>query len=179
MDTMKHFMQPNLKAGSLFLLMVLFSIPGCQKPPDPSKISKPLVDKYVEVWNGADPKILDSILDPHFVRHVNLTPDVEGVDGMKRVISGFRTAYPDLKIALNDEIYSENKSVGRWTLMGTNTGAGEMPPTGKSVMVWGLSVLHYANGKIKEEWVGFDNQALMGQLGYTMTPQSESRQKGN
>jgi predicted ester cyclase len=174
---MEQFIQHNRKAGSLLMVMVFFLVSGCQKPSDPSQTLKPLVNKYVEMWNGGNLQEMDSILDPHFVRHVNLAPDVEGIDGMKKAISGFRTAYPDLKIALNDEIYSENKSTGRWTLTGTNTGSGEIPPTGKSVMVWGLSVLHYANGKIKEEWVGFDNQALMGQLGYTMTPPSDPKQK--
>jgi hypothetical protein len=52
-------------------------------------------------------------------------------------MSGFRTAYPDLKIVLSDEVYSENKAAALWTFTGTNTGPGEMPPTGKSVKIWG------------------------------------------
>jgi len=60
-------------------------------------------------------------------------------------------------------------------LTGTNTGSGEMPPTGKSVKIWGISIIHLADGKITEEWAGFDNQSFMEQLGFTMTPPSEKK----
>jgi predicted ester cyclase len=48
-----------------------------------------------------------------------------------------------------------------------------MPPTGKAVRQWGISILHFANGKITEEYLGFDNLALMQTLGFTLTPASE------
>jgi predicted ester cyclase len=50
-----------------------------------------------------------------------------------------------------------------------------MPPTGKSVKIWGISIIHLADGKITEEWAGFDNQSFMEQLGFTMTPPSEKK----
>ena len=131
---------------------------------------KPLADKYVEAWNTGNLDGLDAIFDPRFVRRANLLPDVQGADGLKKVMSGFRTAYPDLKIVLTDEVYSGNEAAARWTFTGTNTGSGEMPPTGKSVKIWGLSILRFANGKITEEIVAYDNQSFMEQLGYTMTP---------
>jgi len=165
-----------LRSSSLALIGTIVFMTGCERQqPDASQKLRPIVDKYVEVWNGGNPDGLDAIIDPRFVRRVNLQSDIEGVDGAKKVISGFRTAYPDLKIVVNDEVYSENKSVGRRTLTGTNTGSGAMPPTGKSVRVWGISILRFANGKITEEWVGSDNQSLMEQLGYTMTPPSASK----
>ncbi len=173
---MKRSTQTMIKAVSMLLVMGVLMSTGCQQKPDASHKLKPLIDKYVEVWNGGDLKELDAFIDTHFVRHVNLQPDVEGVDGLRKVITGFRAAYPDLKIVVNDGVYSDNNSsAGRWTLTGTNTGSGAMPPTGKFVKIWGLDIIHYANGKISEEWVGFDNQSLMEQLGYTMTPPSETK----
>jgi len=172
---MKQLIHTILKAGSVLVVIAVVMATGCQQKPDASQHLKPLVDKYVGVWNNGNLEGLDAIFDPHFVRHVNLSPDVEGVDGLKKVISGFRTAYPDLKLVLEDEIYSESKSAGRWSFTGTNTGPGEMPPTGKSVKIWGLGTLHYANGKITEEWVGYDRQAFMEQLGGTMTLPSGSK----
>jgi steroid delta-isomerase-like uncharacterized protein len=160
------------KAGSVLLLLVVFVATGF---PQQQKL-KPIIDKYVEVWNSGNVKDLESIIDPHFVRHANLQPKVEGVEGLSKVISGFRSAYPDLKIAVNEQIFVKgNKCVGRWMLTGTNTGSGEMPPTGKSVKIWGISIIHLADGKITEEWAGFDNQSFMEQLGFTMTPPSEKK----
>ncbi len=173
---MKQFAQTILNAGSTLLVMAVLMSTGCRQRPDASQQLKPLVDKYVGVWNGGDLKELDAIVDPHFVRHANLSPDVEGVDGLRKVISGFRAAYPDLNIVVNDGVFSDkNASAGRWTLTGTNTGSGAMPSTGKFVKIWGISLLHYANGKITEEWVGFDNQSFMEQLGTAMIPPSETK----
>jgi steroid delta-isomerase-like uncharacterized protein len=168
---MKQLIHAMPKAGSVLLLLVVFVATGFSQ----QQKLKPIVDKYVEVWNSGNVKDLEAIIDPHFVRHANLQPKVEGVEGISKVISGFRSAYPDLKIGLSEEIFVENKSVGRWTLTGTNTGSGEMPPTGKSVKTWGISIIHFANGKIVEEWVGFDNQSFMEQLGFTMTPPAEKK----
>jgi steroid delta-isomerase-like uncharacterized protein len=162
---MKHF--PKISA----IVIAFMVLSGCQQQrPDPSQTLKPIADKYVEVWNTGNLGELDVIFDPQFVRHANLLPDVEGIDGLKKLMSGFRTAYPDLKIVLSDEVYSENEAAARWTFTGTNTGPGEMPPTGKSVTIWGLSILHFANGKITEEIVAYDNQSFMEQLGYMMMP---------
>lgn len=172
---MKHPMRSLLQAVSLIAVLAAFIMTGCQPKPDPAITLQPPLDKYVDIWNGADAKGLESILDAHFVRHSNLLPDVEGIEGMKKVIAGFRTAYPDVKITLNDRLFSENKSAARWTFTGTNTGPGEMAPTGKAVKVWGTSIIHFANGKMTEEWVAFDNHAFMEQLGLVMTPPAPAK----
>jgi len=172
---MKQLNHAVAKAGSVILMMVVLVATGFSQKSDPSQQLKPIIEKYVEVWNSGNLKDLDAIVDPHFVRHANSQPVIEGIDGLKKIISGFRTSYPDLKIVVNEEIYAENKSVGRWALTGTNTGAGEMPPTGKAVKQWGISILHFADGKITEEYVGFDNLALMQTLGYTLAPPSEKK----
>jgi len=162
---MKHFSIIFAIAISLMILS------GCQQQkPDPSQELKPLTDKYVEVWNNGNLDELDAIMDSNYIYHSNKLPAVNGIDGLKKVISSFRTAYPDLKLILEDELFSENKAAGRWHITGTNTGAGEMPPTGKSVDFWGIAILHVANGKLKEEWTASDNQSLMEQLGYIMMP---------
>jgi predicted ester cyclase len=163
------------KAGTLLLIIAVVMTTGCQQKPDPSLKLKPIVDKYIEVWNGGDPGGLDAIIDPHFVRHINLLPENQGLAGAKEVISGFRTAYPDLKFTIADEVYSENKCAARWVFTGTNTGPGQMPPTGKPVKSWGVSTYHFANGRITEEWVAYDSQSLFEQLGYTMMPPSGSK----
>jgi steroid delta-isomerase-like uncharacterized protein len=155
------------------LVIVFIAYSGCQQQnPDPSQKLKPIVDKYAEVWNTGNLSDLDAIMDSNYAYHANNLPTVHGIDGQKKVLSSFRTAYPDLKLVVEDEVYSENAVAGRWHITGTNTGAGEMPPTGKSIDYWGIAIIHIANGKLKEEWTAYDNQNLMEQLGYTMMPPS-------
>ncbi|MBE0550899.1 MAG: ester cyclase [Ignavibacterium sp.] len=168
---MKQFINSILKARPLFLVMAFMIFSGCQQQkPDPSEEMKPIVDKLEDAWNGRNIEALDAIFAPDFVRIVNNQPEANGVEGYKKAIVDFRTAYPDLKLTLDNTLYAENGGATRWVLTGTNTGFGQMPPTGKSVNIWGLSIVQIVNGKVTKEIVAFDNQDLMEQLGYTMMP---------
>lgn len=162
--------------GTAILCLVVATVVflGCQ-PLNASQKLKPIVDKGVAIWNNGNLEEVGTVWDANVMRSVNQLPDVRGIDGMKKVISGFRTAYPDLKLPSDEEIYAENKVTLRWSFTGTNTGPGEMPPTGKSVKIWGITILHFANGKVTEEIVAYNNQSFMEQLGYTMTPPSGSK----
>ena len=167
----------NLKAlpGIAVIIIAFIFVAGCQQQKDYSKEYKPLADKYVDVWNGGNPDSLDAIMSKDFVYNSNSMPAVKGLEGIKKVIASFRTAFPDAKLVTQEVIFSENEGAARWTLTGTNTGPGEMPPTGKSFSIWGESIMHFANGKITEEWVAYDNQSMMEQLGYTVTPPSDKK----
>jgi len=155
------------------VLLITIFVAGCQQQTDYSKELKPLFDKYYDVWRTGNLDELDAIVDPNFVRHSDPGTSAVGLENLKKLITVFRTAYPDLKLVSNEEIYSENKFAGRWTLTATNTGPGEMPPTGKEIKIWGINIIHFESGKIVEEWDGFDNVPFMEQLGYTMVPPPE------
>ena len=168
---MRSLIKKNVLLSTCALIMALIFIAGCQQQnPDPSQELKPLLDKGVAIWNNGNLDEVDELWDPNVVRSANQLPDVEGIEGIKAVITSFRTAYPDAKLTIDEEVYSDNKAIIRWTFTGTNTGESEMPPTGKQIKIWGISILHFANGKLTREYVSFDNQPLMEQLGFTMVP---------
>jgi predicted ester cyclase len=162
---------PNVGVVSLVILTIVVLASGCQQA-DPSRVLKPITDKYVEAWNTGNLDILDEIIDPQFVRHISAssTTSAVGLDSLKKVISNFRKTYPDFQVTLDDEIFVGNKSVGRWRYTATNTGPGNFPPTGKKVTTTGISIIHYKNGKMVEEFVETDILAVMLQLGFTLTP---------
>ena len=173
---MKQLIQTILKTGPLFLVIAFMVLSGCQQQkPDPSQEQKPILDKGIAIWNNGNLDEVGEVWDESVVRSVNQLPDVKGVEGMKKVISGFRTAYPDAKLTANEVIFAENKAILRWTFTGTNTGSGEMPPTGKKIKIWGITILHFANGKISREIVDYNNQALIEQLGFAMIPPKGSK----
>jgi predicted ester cyclase len=159
------------------VLITLVFLAGCQPPPpaDYSKELKPLVDAYNAAWESGNVDALDAIFDPNFVRHSDPGSSAEGLANLKKVIRGFKTSYPDVKLVSEEEIYSKDKFAGRWSFTATHTGPGDIPPTGKSVKQWGINIIHFKNGKIVEEWDGFDNLPLLEQLGYTITPPSGSK----
>jgi predicted ester cyclase len=79
---------------------------------------------------------------------------------------GWRSAFPDLKVAV-DLIVAENNLVAvRWTARGTNTGVGNgISATGKSVKVSGTTIFRLVDGAIAEEWTSGDSLGLLRQLG--------------
>ena len=168
---MKQLINTILKAGSLFLLIaVVFTAVCQQQKSDPSVELKPVVDQFINIWNDGNLEDLDAIIDPSFVRTENEAPEVSGLEGLKKVMTGYRTAYPDIKIVSEEEIYAENKATVRWRFTGTNSGPGEIPPTGIKVEFWGETILHFSNGKLTAEIVAFDQRPVLEQLGYTITP---------
>ncbi|MCH9028313.1 MAG: ester cyclase [Bacteroidetes bacterium] len=166
----------NKRFVSIFsaLIITIIFIAGCQQQTDYSKELKSLVDKYNSVWETGNVDELDAIFDPNFVRHADASTSAEGLDALKKMIKDFHTAYSDKKLVSEEEIYTKDKFVGRWTFTATNTGPGEMAPTGKTIKIWGINIIHFENGKIVEEWDGYDNQTFMEQLGFTMVSPSGS-----
>ena len=70
---------------------------------------------------------LDQFVDVDFVRTAPASSNstAVGIDSLKSVINGFRTAFPDLKVTIDDVIYGANSTSITWTVTGTNTGHGK------------------------------------------------------
>jgi len=167
---MTRIIQKMLETVSLLLTIAFILTTGCQQQkPDPISELKPIIDKYVEVWNTGNVDELDAIMGPNFVRYAVASP-AEGLENLQKLITAVRTSFPDLYLVLTNEIFSENRFAAHFSFTATNTGPGQFPPTGKSVKVWGVVIANFANGKLTEEWVGYDNQSFLEQLGFTMVP---------
>jgi steroid delta-isomerase-like uncharacterized protein len=92
--------------------------------------------------------------------------DLRGPDGFRRIVSMYRTAFPDVQMTVDDVIASDDKVVLRWHSEGTHRGelAG-LAPTGVHGSVTGISIDQWKDGKIVETWVEWDNFGLARQLG--------------
>ena len=158
---------------TVFVFIISVLLFGCAQQAN-TKTQKHLVDKYVEIWNTGNFDGIDEILHSEFELRMTPTYNAEkGIEIFKENIIKWRTAYPDFHIEIDEEIYSENKGAIRWTITATNTGEGNMPPTGKRVEVMGMSVFHIQDNKIKDEWIASNNLYWLQQLGYTILPSSK------
>lgn len=157
--------------GMAILLCALLIVSGCQ-PQDSSQSLKPVVNALVDAWNTGNTDGLDAVVDAGYVRHASQfsKAGATSLEELKTVIANFRVNYPDCHVRLDEEIYSGNTSTVRWTFTGTNSGAENPAFAGKAVELSGVSVSHYANGKLVEEWAFADFAEIMSQLGFAMTP---------
>jgi steroid delta-isomerase-like uncharacterized protein len=127
-----------------------------------------LVRRYVEeVYDQRKLEVVDEIFASDFTLHdPDLPGGARGPDGMKRIVETFVSAFPDLRVTLDDELSSGEKVVTRWTSRGTHQGElMGIAPTGNQVEVTAVGIWRVAEGKIAEAWVVFDALGMMRQLG--------------
>lgn len=125
---------------------------------------------FEEVMNQGNIEAIDLICEqcaPSFVVIKGLTDDAPGgLEGLKIVIQGFHTAFPDLHFTIEDQIAEGNKVVTLVTIEGTNTGElMGMPPTNNKLSISGVSIWLVGEGKLVEEKTIWDKLAWTNQLG--------------
>ena len=93
---------------------------------------------------------------------VNTDPPAVGRGAIAEVAQGFMTAFPDMKVLMDDLSAQGDEAVYSWTLIGTNTGPGG---TGKRVQISGFEEWRIgADGLIAESRGHFDSAEYQRQL---------------
>jgi predicted ester cyclase len=138
--------------------------------------NKAIVARWFEgFWgNPWNPKIVDELAAPDMLLHYSLHAPRRGREEVKKFITGFREAFPDLKFWGTADLIAEgDQVVGRWEGGGTHTGpafsdfvTGSLPAhSGRKMHFTGTTVLRVKDGKIAEE-IGLDDGATaLQQLG--------------
>jgi steroid delta-isomerase-like uncharacterized protein len=128
---------------------------------------KALVRSYIaEVWTRGNLDAVDLFFSPDYRRYLSPTAEPLLLDGQKQRLAGFRSAFPDVNLAIED-IFSEDKYViFRSTMSGTHQGVFQgIQPTGKTVTITLIDVIRVEHGKFIEHWGGPDLFDLLKQLG--------------
>ncbi len=88
-----------------------------------------------------------------------------GLEGLKDVLRGMRSAFPDLHFSVEEQIAEADKVLTRFEWTGThrNDFLG-VPATGRSVKVWGMVLDRLQDGRIKDTHIIMDIFGLMMQL---------------
>jgi steroid delta-isomerase-like uncharacterized protein len=122
---------------------------------------------FEEVWNKGNLQVTDDLFTPNYAHHDTSTPDVgRGPDSEKKRATLYRTAFPDMRLTIEDLIAEGETVMARWSCKGTHKGdLSGIPPTGTQVSMTGVSVARFTNGKMSEGWVNWDALGVMQQLG--------------
>src|SRR5258706_15645789 len=125
----------------------------------------------IAVWHHGAFETLAEVLAPAFVHHTSLTlatqgATVAGLEGVRREVTAWREAFPDLRLTLETVLVAGDTVVVRWTGRGTHQGVclGQTP-TGQPVTWTGISLYRVAQGHIMEQWTAEDGLHLSHQLG--------------
>lgn len=140
--------------------------------------NKAIIRRYFEeVWDKGNLAAEEEFVAPDVVVHAPPLPGAApGVEGAKQVVTMFRTAFPDLKVVIEDLIADSDKVVQRWTAHVTHQGQLlGIPPTGRQVTLTGINIFRFAGGKIVERWGELDTLGILQQLGVVPPPGQASR----
>jgi predicted ester cyclase len=105
------------------------------------------------------------LIHPEYINHDFPAP-VGGIEGFLIVDSMFRTAFPDFRVVVEDEVVAGERVATRGFFTGTHTGEFMgIPPTGRSIRCSYSDIWRLEDGKGRENWVQMDMLGLMQQLG--------------
>jgi steroid delta-isomerase-like uncharacterized protein len=121
---------------------------------------------FEEAWSKGDVEVLDEVVAPSFKQHQYDRPSTR--EGFKAIIQEVRTAFPDLKVTLEDSVAADDKVWMLVTCRGTHLGQFKgIPPTGRRFEISEVHIGRFENGKAVEHWGVSDMARLMEHLGVT------------
>ena len=121
---------------------------------------------YVQAINKKNLAIIEALLAPDFIDHEDLGTVEPNRDGVKMFLGMLISAFPDLKVTVDDMISDGDKVVLRSTWMGTHEGEFMgIPATGKKVTYSGIDILKFTGDLVSEHWGLSDSMKMMAQLG--------------
>jgi predicted ester cyclase len=83
--------------------------------------------------------------------------EYHGLEGVRKSTELYRQLFDDLRFEVVDQVAEGDRVANRWVLTGTNRG--------RPVKLWGITLSRLRDGRIVEDWTGFDSLELARQLG--------------
>src|SRR6266446_10960048 len=133
-----------------------------------SENNKAVVRRLIEeVWNKGNLSLVDELFAPNYEHHDPSSPDFgRGPESEKKRATLYRSAFPDLRLTIEDVISEDDTVMTRWSCQGTHKGdLNGIAPTGKHFTISGISIVRFTNGKMIEGWPNWDALGMMQQLG--------------
>lgn len=129
--------------------------------------NRALLDRYIQaVWVEGNPEAIADFVSADYRRYG--APDAAplDIDAQIERIRGFRAAFPDITVVVDEVIADDHGVAFRATMQGTHLGefAG-VPGTGRQVIVQLVDFMAIEDGAIAAQWGGPDMHDLLRQLG--------------
>jgi predicted ester cyclase len=107
--------------------------------------------RYTAAWCSQDAASVAAFFAPGGSLTINGGIPSVGRSAITEAAQGFMTAFPDLKVYMDDLLEQRGKVIYKWTLEGTNSGPGG---TGKRVRISGFEEWRISNDRLVAESLG-------------------------
>jgi steroid delta-isomerase-like uncharacterized protein len=117
-------------------------------------------------WNRGELDVLDTHFADSVVFHYGGEPRVRTRDEMAASIRRWRSAFPDLRMEIHQQVAEGDLVASRMTLSGTQRGTwAGAPPSGRRVTMPLMMMFRFEKGRLVELWEVDDQLSLRRQLG--------------
>jgi predicted ester cyclase len=103
-----------------------------------------------------DMELAPSCYAEDFADHFT-SAEYHGLEGVRTSTELYRALVDDLRFEVVDQVVQDDRVASRWVLTGTSRG--------RPIRTWGITVSRLRDGRIVEDWTGFDRLDLVRQLG--------------
>ncbi len=142
-----------------------------------AEANETLTREFIErAFNSGDLSVIDEQLDPNGIDHQE-PPGTDYIKHVKEVVTGLRTAFPDLHFEIHQMVSNDEIVAFHSTMTGTHIGTlrvpnmPPVPPTGKKISVVHMHFIRYVDGKSMDLWHVWDTPTMLRQLGVMPQPQ--------
>lgn len=120
---------------------------------------------YNELWKPEGLDRADNLIAPHFMRYGS-SGQFSGVAAFKRYVAHYRSAFPDLRFAVEDWLVQGEKVVIHYSFTGTHEDAFMgIAATRRWIRAEGAAIYRIVDGKLVELWDFLDLFGIAEQLG--------------
>ena len=132
-----------------------------------SEQNKVLIAEFLDrVLSSGEISATGEYFHTDMVEEVPFPGQGPGLAGLKETLAALRTAFPDMRWSVQEQIAEDSRVLTRFVWKGTQRGDFlGMPPTDRAVSVWGMVIDQFEGSKVKSTRILMDTMSLMQQLG--------------
>jgi steroid delta-isomerase-like uncharacterized protein len=122
---------------------------------------------FEEVWNHRRMETIYELVAPDCViQGVSETGEtLHGPGAFVLVYQRLVSAFPDIRITVEDCFGAGDRIVARWSATMRHTGNGlGIEPTGAPLQLSGITIVRFADGQVVESWDQWDKLAMFKQI---------------
>lgn len=130
-----------------------------------------LQQQFGEAVNGGNLNALRDIVAPDAVDHDPAPDQGVGPEGFIKFFTMMRSAFPDLKIAVEHMVADDDNVAFAYTITGTHSSDFMgVPATGRQIKARGMQITRFEGGKQVERWGSSDELGILQQIGAAPKP---------
>lgn len=127
-----------------------------------------------DIYGKGNLGLIDEYFSPDYLAHEPL--GVLDRDDVRDQVQQFRAAFPDMKPVVEEQIEQGDIVVTRFSVEGTHKGTFMgIAPTHRPCRLTGITVSHFRQAKIAEDWTNWDVLGLLSQIGGVKLPEQVER----